>query len=232
MVISCSCPKCLRVIYAPSASAGTDMCCPGCGQTIVVPTASSLGNKRPVTRSCPQCSSELRLMEQLTGKHVRCNACDTILKVLADVEGLTVVRRDVVPTIATASPKAGEQPSNKAPSPPPLPPQSQAIQKSLQVCETNSRKTKVKPPEDDLLQFRCPRCSGLLQIPKECAGTKVSCSCSCKVQVPGLSVPPCVEGELPVNDPPTALGLFSLLGAITVLAFLSSFLGTLLAGHS
>lgn len=100
MSIDLSCPNCGRVIYAPSAWAGQEIVCPGCGKALDRSGTASQPplSEEPVQVTCPQCQAPLRVVARLVGRHVFCNTCRTGLLV-----SLTVTKAELPPRTAAAS---------------------------------------------------------------------------------------------------------------------------------
>lgn len=92
--IALACPKCGHMEYASFTMAGKRWQCPVCAQWAVVP--QDVPTETPVMLPCPGCSSELRVVRQLLGKQVRCNACGIVLTVSGDAQHLSLVAEERV----------------------------------------------------------------------------------------------------------------------------------------
>jgi len=158
--------------------------------------------------SCPHCQRVLNATESAFGKTISCPSCNQPMTIPHPPQ-----------PVHQASP-VGAPPT----APPPL-----RTPRQLPDIPTGSIRT---PPSGranaELVVFRCPNCSVALQAQRQFAGKVVTCSCGCSVQVPSLTSPPLIDAEPSFKAPPNALGLIGLLGVITAVALVSSFLGTLL----
>ena len=200
-------------------------------KSLSVPRDSRIANDNPVTRQCPHCGSLLSLVQQLYGKHVRCNACGNLLAVSGNPLRLSLVGAESIALPAEADraqpPRTAPMTVPSHPIPPP------PVQKSPEVPHVPAGSIGTGPSsraEAEVVMFRCPICSRALQIQRQFAGKAVVYPCGCNVQVPTLPSQPAIGAEASVVAPPTVLGLLSLLGTVTVVALLSSFLATLLLG--
>jgi len=247
MAISISCSNCGRVVYASEKEAGKTKPCPGCGQSLAIPADPSLHTEKPTKKDCPQCGAKLHLVRQLHGKNVRCNKCRVVLAVSADPWRLSVVGRPSAISHGDrleesqyllpegASPSAAQRADGQtSPLPPTMPHSIQEVRQLPNVHE-DSIVTRTRPSsraDGEFVMFRCPSCSKVFQAKRHLAGKELTCSCGCNVQVPSLPSQPPLDAEPSFVEPPTILGLLSLIGVVTAVALVSSFLVTLLLGRS
>ena len=180
-----------RLIYCASESAGKAARCPLCGQRISVPQDSQAGNDNPVTLPCPRCNNPLRLVRQLYGKRVRCNACGNVLMVSGDPRQLSLVGGNAVARPGAA---AAVQPLHPALKNRPSPSTAgRSIQEARQPSSTPAGGTEARTgpssrADGETVAFRCPRCSKVLNARKHLAGKALACSCGCNVQIPGSAI--------------------------------------------
>jgi hypothetical protein len=180
--------------------------------------------------NCPNCMKRLNVTEKAFGKTVPCPGCN---------QPLSIPQQPEMPAPQqTVRVQAALHPSRPATKPVPLPPAvSRPVQKTRQLPNVSLGSIGARPrlsngTDAEIVRFRCPRCSRVLQTRRQPAGTAMACSCGCNVQIPSLpSQAPPLDGQASVVAPPAILGLLSLFGIAAVVALLSSFLGTLLLGR-
>ena len=239
MAFQMACPHCMKRLNVTEKAFGKTVPCPGCNQPLTIPQQPEaiLPQHAARVQAAPQHGSPG------TGRW------GEVPQQPANIQAapMAVARPPAVvapPVPAHPQPAAYSQPKQAPPqvrhpapthAPPPPPTSPHPVQQARQLFNMPAGSAGAQPwlsngAEADVTRFRCPNCSAVLQARRQLAGKAMACSCGCNIQIPGLPSPSSL-GEAPVATPPTALGVFSLVGVATAVAVLCSFLGTLLFGH-
>jgi predicted Zn finger-like uncharacterized protein len=107
---------------------------------------------------CPNCGKTIRVTDQLTGKRVKCKACEQVFTVPAADEGARPTAKPVAPKAAPAKPTKAKPRVVEDDPPPPPPPAA-----PLGFLEEDDGPKDYKVQKDDLDVPRCPRCAKELE---------------------------------------------------------------------
>lgn len=238
MAFQISCPHCTKRLHVTEKAYGKTLPCPGCNRPLSVPqqpeepaqhgpagshktpSHGSLGAGRSAEISRPAVDLSGTWIAPALGPPVPAPASRAL------------PRPPAYPRPKSEPPQP-PRPAPQKPPPPPSPPAPMQAAHRARTVPSGSIGTQGRPggqPEAEVVVFRCPGCSQVLQAHSQFAGKVVACACGCNVQVPAVPPQPVSAAETPAAAAPTTSGLLSLLGMIAAVALLSSLLGTLILG--
>ena len=91
MSFQINCPRCNQIFDVTEKARSKALSCPGCRQSLIVPSQRMAMAEPTATRPCPQCDNPLHLFRELHGQQARCVKCGTRLAIFTDPWRVSVV---------------------------------------------------------------------------------------------------------------------------------------------